>query len=705
MRSEVQHFDPRLKVLFQIFAELERAGSEFALIHGDNGDWPSVVSDVDIAFSAPPPVAIEPVLQKMSAAGTISIVQRMHYDVPYAYYYILLIPGASPIFLHLDCLFDPIGINKYLLPTSMLLKDAASGEFGRHSGKPQQAVYLLVKRAIKGKISAQGLASLRDHFSSPTDALWSEVENWFGPTSRPIIERLLIAEDLAGTEIQLTALASKANGLFLRRHPIRFTIGFLLDLWRKTRRFFQPTGLFVVLVGPDGSGKSTLAKLLVTRLERGFRRTWWFHWRPAFLPKLRKLSDEPNSADTLPADTSKYRGVVSLMRFIYYWLDFVIGYWLIIYPKKAQTTLIVGERYFPDVMVHPQRYGFDLPNWLLKLASKIVPSPDLLVLLKDEPEVIFARKSELSTATITSQIAAFERELPRWGNAAIVETSGGIEAAYGRVSELIFRECSRRAENRLTARVLPNQWHAFPSASKVKIWVNDEDSLRNALSLYHPYLRSWRVVKSVINILPTPLQRLLFRDRPYPNTTLRLDRLTEVIRKNLHDDNLVVSFLCGTPGPHQKLTAQASLNGKVIAYVKIGNVDAVGAVLQHEAKTLEWLNDQPLLCAHVPRVIALERDSDNILLFLSSPKIPAGKRSHQADAKDASFLSLLTSLSFATINIAQVFEAMGLNAYLSQIDETDANGAAIARRAMMQLSEHFENRVVKVALCHGDYAP
>jgi glycosyltransferase involved in cell wall biosynthesis/thymidylate kinase len=705
VHSDVQHFDPRLKILFQIFAELERAGSEFALIHGDNSDWPSVTSDVDIAFSAPPPAAIEPVLRKMSAAGTISILQRLHYDVPYAYYYILLIPGPSPIFLHLDCLFDPIGINKYLLPTPMLLKDAAKGEFGWHSGKPQKVVYLLLKRAIKGKISAQGLASLRNQFSSPTDALWSEVENWFGPTSRPVIERLLVTEDPAGTEIQLAALASEANRLFLRRHPIRFIVRFLLDLWRKARRFFQPTGLFVVLVGPDGSGKSTLAKLLITRLERGFRRTWWFHWRPNFLPKLRQSSDEPNSANTAPADKSKYRGVVSLIRFIYYWLDFVIGYWLIIYPKKAQTTLVVGERYFPDVIVHPQRYGFDVPTWLLRLASKLVPSPDLLVLLTDQPEVIFARKSELSPATITSQIAAFERELPQWGNTAIVQTSGGIEAVFGRVSDLIFRECSRRVENRLKSQILQNQWHAFPSASNVKIWVNDQDTLRNALSLYQPYLRYWQVVKSVINIVPKLLQRLLFRDRPDPETALRLDRLTQAIRKNLLNDNFVVSFLCGTPGPHQKLTAQASLNGKVIAYVKIGNVDAVGEVLRHEAKTLDWLKKQSLLCGHVPRVSAIERDADDILLFLSSPKIPARKRSHQADAKDASFLSLLASLSPETIDIAQVFEAMGLNAYLAQINETDANGAAIVRRSMTQLSEHFENQVVKVALGHGDYAP
>ena len=113
MLSDVQHFDPRLRILFQIFAELERGGAEFALIHGDDDEFPSVASDVDIAFGAPPPTVIEPVLRKLSQAGILSIVHRLHYDVPHAYYYTLRIFDQPTHFLHLDCLYDPLGINRY----------------------------------------------------------------------------------------------------------------------------------------------------------------------------------------------------------------------------------------------------------------------------------------------------------------------------------------------------------------------------------------------------------------------------------------------------------------------------------------------------------------------------------------------------------------------------------------------------------------
>src|SRR4051812_32712739 len=161
MAFDVHDLDPRVQVLLNILSELESSQSEFALLHGDDDVPPDVASDVDMAFAEPPPLGIEPVLQRLAAAGELMIVQRLHYDIPHGYYYILQIPGVALRFLHLDCLCDTSGINRYHLPTTYLLEGAISGSYGRRIDKRKEAVYLLMKRAVKGKLSPQGLDILR----------------------------------------------------------------------------------------------------------------------------------------------------------------------------------------------------------------------------------------------------------------------------------------------------------------------------------------------------------------------------------------------------------------------------------------------------------------------------------------------------------------------------------------------------------------
>ena len=82
--------------------------------------------------------------------------QRLHYDVDSL---LLLHPpdsGAALGFLHLDCLCDPLGVNRYRLPTTYLLEGTAPGSYVRRIAKRKEAVYLLMKRAVKGQISTQG---------------------------------------------------------------------------------------------------------------------------------------------------------------------------------------------------------------------------------------------------------------------------------------------------------------------------------------------------------------------------------------------------------------------------------------------------------------------------------------------------------------------------------------------------------------------
>jgi thymidylate kinase len=438
-------------LLRAVLKALDASGCRYALIHAERDLDAAVSSDVDIAFDGIPHEILIPIVRKLSTTYGTRLIQCLHYEIPHGYYYVLSVAGARCRFLHLDCLYDPLGVNRYRLPTSFLLEGAVAGPWAKQTCKERMAIYLLMKRAIKSNAPPGALAVLRGCFSDASDALWSDVRRWFGPRARSLIAQLLEAESAERTAVVLARLRASADRSFRRKHPLRYLLSLSMNVIRKGRRFVQPTGLFVVVVGPDGVGKSTVTELVMSQLARAFRRTWRFHWRPGLLPKLGRTgrANEGHETAEAPPELSKYRGVVSLARFLYYGLDFVAGYWLSIYPRKAQTTLVLGERYFPDVLVHPQRYGFAVPRWLIRLAAAFVPSPDLLVFLRADPEVIYARKPELSPSALAIQLASYEDEIKHWGKAVTITTEGGADAVAGRVCDLILDICADRTARRL----------------------------------------------------------------------------------------------------------------------------------------------------------------------------------------------------------------------------------------------------------------
>ena len=378
-------------------------------------------SDIDLVFSGSPQSTIEPILELLSAEGEFEIVQKLHYDVPHCYYYILAIPNQEGfLYLHLDCMYDPMGINGYYFPANDLLVERFEDE-GVYAPTPSaELMYLLVKKARKKEIG---------------ESTKQDVESLYQSNKLACKEYLLKYFDQAMTATICDALENgsidKKETLFQIHNAWRDN-RFSNDRWlrlkrltyqaiRSIKRILKPSGIFVVLMGPDGSGKSTIAEMVLRSAGNGFRKTVHFHWRPGLLPRPKKAPERETSDEVVDAPSlkSKYGHTMSLVRFLYYYIDFLVGYWVKIYPAKVRTSLIIGERYYYDILVHPERYGFDLPGWLYRLLQTFVPKPDVTIFLSNEPEIIVRRKAELPIEEVTRQIAAYR--------ALIDRLPGGIE--------------------------------------------------------------------------------------------------------------------------------------------------------------------------------------------------------------------------------------------------------------------------------------
>ena len=204
------------------------------------------------------------------------------------------------------------------------------------------------------------------------------------------------------------------------------------------------------LLGTPGKHQKWIARISANNrvtayakiaFANGFRKTFHFHWRPELLPRpggKHKSSDHDGAPE--PALESKYGLFMSLIRFSYYYGDFILGYWIRIYPRKAATSLVIGERYYYDILVHPERYGFSLPAWVYRVLIYFVPKPDMTILLSNEAEVIAERKDELPVEEIRRQLNAYREVIRLAGNGIEIRTEGSIDDVVQNVSQTVLNK-------------------------------------------------------------------------------------------------------------------------------------------------------------------------------------------------------------------------------------------------------------------------
>ena len=162
-------------------------------------------------------------------------------------------------------------------------------------------------------------------------------------------------------------------------------------------------GRFVVIVGPDGVGKTTVARALIAAADGP---TGYFHFRPiVFRPMLAAPPDHMDPAvDKGSPDGSRLLGWVRIFRNL---IRFWVGYLARVRPAVSAGHLVVGDRWGFGYLVQPAALKFYGPDWLARLALRLLPQPDLVANLTAPVEVVRGRKQELTETEITAELSAW----------------------------------------------------------------------------------------------------------------------------------------------------------------------------------------------------------------------------------------------------------------------------------------------------------
>lgn len=180
-------------------------------------------------------------------------------------------------------------------------------------------------------------------------------------------------------------------------------LNYLMD---SLRSIVRGGGFCISFSGVDGAGKSTTISNMAAILEKKYRRkVVVLRHRPSILPilsalKYGKAQAQQRAANTLPRKGKNASFWASALRFSYYLSDYLLGQFYIYAKHILRGEIVLYDRYYFDFINDAKRSNIVLPKSLIQRFYSLVFKPELNIFLYASPEVILARKRELSESDI-----------------------------------------------------------------------------------------------------------------------------------------------------------------------------------------------------------------------------------------------------------------------------------------------------------------
>jgi thymidylate kinase len=210
---------------------------------------------------------------------------------------------------------------------------------------------------------------------------------------------------------------------------------------------------FISVQGADGTGKSTFIDGLVKAIAfynvSEYSKSHVYHHRPTILPNLGSVGEKTGLMKEDKDFTNPHRAkpasfMSSLVRMTYYWLDYLIGVPVKLRKDVQFDRFTIYDRYIYDFLIDPHRARINLPYWLRKVFTRLVPQPRIVFILLTDAEIIYARKQELTIKEINRQIVEFTKLSKSHKRFIILDASKSPEKLVEEAMGIIVEKFTQR---------------------------------------------------------------------------------------------------------------------------------------------------------------------------------------------------------------------------------------------------------------------
>lgn len=311
-------------------------------------------------------------------------------------------------------------------------------------GPHHEFSYYLIKRINKRDFTVSHGARLSHLYSEEPKACDAMLRRFWGAQSASALAGMAASADWTPLIQDLQRFRDE-----LREHPAERFPANLTSYGRRAahtlERILQPTGGWIAFIGPDGCGKSSVIDAMVAEFAPAFQKIVRFHLRPKSLP-ARGNSEVPV---TDPHGQPVRGGLFSVAKMLYLFADYWLGYLSGVRKETVRTRLVIFDRYFYDVLVDPKRVLYGGPRWLPRIVARLLPRPEMVVLLNASPEVLWSRKQEVRYEEVVRQQRAYLEVAAGMRNAVVIDAARPLVEVVGQVREAMLTHISARTRKRL----------------------------------------------------------------------------------------------------------------------------------------------------------------------------------------------------------------------------------------------------------------
>lgn len=200
--------------------------------------------------------------------------------------------------------------------------------------------------------------------------------------------------------IQYFIKQKKENSTFFY---LKNTLNYCIDTLKNT---FNNQGFTITFSGVDGAGKSTVIDELAHRIEKQLRKpVVVLRHRPSLLPILSvwtkgKQKAHQDATNNLPRQGKNKNVLSSFARFSYYYLDFLIGQFVVYFKYILRGYVVIYDRYYFDFINDSKRSNIVLSKKISSFGYQFLLKPKFNFFLFADASTILNRKKELSKTTI-----------------------------------------------------------------------------------------------------------------------------------------------------------------------------------------------------------------------------------------------------------------------------------------------------------------